>query len=164
MKELHERRPRGGWTALPVQSAFTRDSQFTQTSRWQKGSIVVLSSLEHAELPGSGGLAGPTWHISVSRYGKRPTPKDVGRALRDFGMVGADEDNHHPGVARHYFMPIDPAYRSACECKTTEDVIVEKDGFAWTNPKPETGLGCRGCEYELLYGKPCPLHRQAARP
>lgn len=121
---------------------------------------MAISTLEEVELPGGEGLTGPTWHLSVSRLGKRPRERDVEHALRDFELVGAEEDNHHPGGARHFFLPVDPAYQGQCECKTTEDVIVEPDGYAWTNPKPAAIEACRGCEFERLRGKPCPIHRR----
>lgn len=129
-------------------------------SAWQSGPIVVLSALELAEPPDKQGDPIPQWHISVADVGKRPGPKHVRRALRAFGLVGAEEDNHHPGTARHFWMPVDPARRVACECKADEDVIVEPDGHRWTNPREGEGP-CRGCSFEKLSGKPCPLHGSA---
>jgi hypothetical protein len=156
---MQEKLPRGAeWQPLPVPRVLWTSNTLS-VSRWQRGAVLVVSALEDAELPGAGGASGPTWHVSISRLGKRPRPRDVAHALRDFGMVGAEQDNHHPGVAQHYFMPVDPAYRSACECKTTEDVIVEADGYTWTNPKLDAVEGCRGCEFERLQGKPCPIHQ-----
>lgn len=127
-------------------------------SRWQRGSVIAISALEVVELPGGDGAAGPTWHLSVSRMGRRPKARDIEHALRDFGLVGAEEDNHHPGNARHFFQPVDPAFRGICECKTNEDVVVDPDGYTWTNPKANAVEGCRGCEFERLRGKPCPVH------
>jgi hypothetical protein len=120
---------------------------------WQLGRTCVLSSLAMMELPRGG--VGPTWLISISRQGRRPQPDDIERALRAFGMVGAEEDNHHPGNARHFFMPVDPSQRVDCECKATETVIADTDGYTWTNPKDGP---CRGCELQASLGKPCPLH------
>jgi hypothetical protein len=122
---------------------------------FRSGPISVLSSIQLAELPGGNGAVGPTWLVSVSHRGKRPKPHHVARALRAFGMTEAEEDNHHPGNSRHYFLPVDPAFRGVCECKTTEDVIVERDGYRWTNPKNGP---CRGCEGTALTGRPCPIH------
>lgn len=159
-----ERRPAAGWDPLPVPPTISSDSMTLAASRWKRGSVLAISTLDLAELPGGGGEAGPTWHLSVSRAGKRPRPRDVDKALRDFDMREAEEDNHHPGVARHFFLPVDPAFRGVCECKTTEDVIVEPDGYTWTNPKPnDFKEGCRGCDFERLRGKPCPLHRRQER-
>ena len=129
--------------------------------RWRSGPILVGSSfLPEVEAPDGNGKT-PQWLVSISANGKRPKPHHVRRALRAFGMVGAESDSHHPGVAMHFFLVCDPARRVTCECKTSEDVIVEPDGYRWTNPKPETGEECRGCEYERLAGKPCPIHSSA---
>lgn len=125
------------------------------SSAWRLGSIVVLSALANAEYPDGNG-AGPQWHISIGAGGKRAKPKQLRRALRAFGMVGAEQDNHHPGVARHYWRPVDPAHRVECSCKTDETVITDAaDGYSWTTPVEGD---CRGCEFEQLVGKPCPLH------
>ena len=71
-------------------------------------------------------------------------------------MVGTEEDNHHPGNARHFWLPLDPTKRVDCECKSDEAVITEPDGYQWTNPHNESE--CRGCASASLYGRPCPLH------
>ncbi len=72
--------------------------------------------------------------------------------------MGAEEDNHEPGNARHFFVPVDKAKRGICECKTTEEVHVEPNGHTWTNPRPETGEACRGCETAHITGNACPIH------
>lgn len=124
-------------------------------SFWQMGSIRVISSLIVAELPDGKGN-GPQWHVSVSTGGKRPLARHVERALRAFGMVGTEEDNHHPGVARHFFQPCDPAHRVDCQCKQDEVTVVEPDGYRWTNPHERAD--CRGCELQRTLGKPCTIH------
>jgi hypothetical protein len=129
---------------------------------WQSGPILVASSLIVAEMPDGNGT-GEQWLVSVSANRKRPKPHHVRRALRAFDMTAAEEDNHEPGVARKFFLVVDPARRVDCECKTTEETIVEPDGFRWSNPKRESGEECRGCQYQrLLGGKPCPIHATAA--
>lgn len=155
-----ERRPTSrDWAELPVPRVITLHNQPIAASFWARGTVRVMSELANVELPGSGGAVGPTWHVSVSRLGKRPKRRDVDHALTDFGMRGAEEDNHHPGGARHFFLPVDPAFRGVCECKTTEDVIVEPDGYRWTNPKAHAVEGCRGCAFARAFGgKPCPIH------
>jgi hypothetical protein len=119
---------------------------------WQSGPLRVISALDIANLPKGG--VGPQWHISVTRNGKRASDLELRRALRAFDMVGAEEDNHHPGNARHFFMPVDPAERVECECKTTEETVVERDGYRWSN----SPVQCRGCEWERLFGRTCRLH------
>jgi hypothetical protein len=131
-------------------------------SRWTDGRIVVISALEMAESPVDGTPV-PQWHVSISSAGRRPKPHELRRALHAFGMVGTEEDNHHPGIARHFWLPVDPAHRTSCQCKVDEDVIVEPGDYAWTNPKLGEGE-CRGCEYQRLAGKPCPIHAQAGAP
>lgn len=126
-------------------------------SAWRRGRCFVISTLDFAELPTGKGI-GLQWQISISHHRERPGPKEVRRALIAFNMVGAEEDNHHPGIARHFFMPVDPAHRVDCECKTTEEVRREPDGYTWTNPRPESGEKCRGCEISALTLKACPIH------
>jgi hypothetical protein len=154
-----EKRPRRGrgWMEMPCPRA-ARLENTVAASAWSKGAVRVISELCNAELPGADGESGPTWHLSVTRLARRPMPRDVEHTLRDFDLTGAEEDNHHPGSARHFFMVVDPARRGVCECKTTEDVVVEPDGYAWTNPKEFSPEGCRGCELTRLQGKPCPIH------
>lgn len=123
---------------------------------WESGPIRVISSLDIAKLPKSGGL-GAQWHISVTADGdKRPKPHHVRRALRAFGVVDAEEDNHHPGKARHFWLPLTVSERVDCECKTDEVTVTEADGYAWQNAKaPEE---CRGCEWQRISGEPCQAH------
>lgn len=153
---LTERRPtRGNWERAPLRFPFL-------TSAWRCGPVTVISALENAEYPDGVG-AGPQWHISVTRRGQRPGAADVERALRAFRMVGTEEDNHHPGSARHFWLPVDPSKRVDCQCKSDEEVIVEADGYTWTNPRPETGEECRGCEFGRRFAaRPCPLHAEVS--
>lgn len=131
--------------------------------RWTRGPLVVVSELAHAFYPDGSGDIGPQWMISVSYKRRRPTDKQLRRALRAFDMVGTEEDNHMPGMTRQFWLPVDPARRTDCECKVTEDTFVEPDGHRWTNPKPDSNELCRGCEYEQLAAstgtvRPCPIH------
>lgn len=128
-------------------------------ARWRSGPILATSSVIKARLPDGSGQTGPQWLVAISQNGKRPKPHHVRRALRAFGMTQAELDSHHPGVARHYFLVVDPTKRVDCECKAEETTVVEKDGYAWSNP---TDAPCRGCEYEALLGKACPIHSSVA--
>lgn len=123
----------------------------------------VLSSLVRAELPRSG-VPGPQWHISIvdrsTEEPLRPNEGQVALARCAFDMLSAEEDNHHPGNARHFWMPVDPLERVDCECKETEQIIEDADGYRWTNP---TDGPCRGCENEEVMRRagilrPCPIH------
>lgn len=129
-------------------------------SAWQRGPVCVISALENAELPDKSG-EGPQWHISISRGSRRPKPLEVRAALRAFfGGERPEEDNHHPGNARHFWMPVDPEHRVDCECKEEEQLVVEPDGLRWTNPKDGP---CRGCAISPVTGRPCPLHGMEKR-
>lgn len=137
---LTERAPGPGWTCNGYVSA-------TRGTHYQRGAIRVISSLIEADLPDGSGV-GWQWHVSVSTNGKRPHHRHLACALREFGMIGAEEDNHHPGNARHFWKPVDAKHRVACECKVDEQIVVDPDGYQWTNPRPETGAK----------GRPCPVH------
>lgn len=135
------------------------DGDAISQSAWVSGPLVAVSSLVSAELPDRSGV-GLQWHVSFSHSTRRPTDKDLRRALRAFGMVGAEEDNHHPGRARHFWRPVDARHRVECECKTSEETITEPDGYRWTNPRAGAGA-CRGCAIAPLMGRPCPVHSRA---
>lgn len=121
--------------------------------------LVVCSSLSQAYLPGTDHEVGPQWHVSTSAGSfserRRPTDEELLRVIVAFSLPAFEEDNHHPGVARHLWCPVDPAFRGICECKLTEITIVEPDGYEWTTEAEH----CRGCEYERRFRKPCPVHR-----
>ena len=131
--------------------------------------LLVLSSLDDAVLPGSDDQVGPTWIVSTSRIrvggssplnrdARRPTDDDLRRVVAAFGLPAFDEDNHYPGVSRIVFCPLDERWRTACECKVTEALIVEPDGYTWTTPRDDNE-GCRGCEAERWrFIERCPIH------
>jgi hypothetical protein len=98
--------------------------------------------------------------VSREPYPTRATDVDLQRVKRDFGIVGAEEDNHEPGAVRSLWLPCDPKHRVDCECKATEVQVVDARGHRWSNA-PEAEL-CRGCQLEALVGRPCPLHPSAS--
>lgn len=152
-----ERRPIGRrWGRICAPAALLENPLVKACSAWCRGGSTVISALELADYPDGQG-AGPQWHISIRHISGRP--RVVSGVLRAFGMPGAEEDNHHPGIARHFWLPVDPAHRVDCECKETEEIIVEPDGYTWTNP---TDGPCRGCELEETMGHACPLHSAGA--
>lgn len=125
-------------------------------SAWIRRGVMMVSALENAEAPDGSGETIPQWHVSMSSEGpKRCTDVEVRQALACVGMTGAEEDNHHPGVARHFWMPVDPKRRVECECKTTEVVVTEPDGYKYS----EKIGACAGCELEVATGKKCERHR-----
>lgn len=128
-----------------------------------RGRVMVISTLDLAELPDGSGM-GPQWHVSVS-FGangtRRLTDDELKPVLRDFGMTEAEEDNHEPGRARHFWLPVDPEHRVDCECKTTEQVHTEADGHRWSNPRNATPENCNACRVAAMgIGLACPLHPQ----
>lgn len=155
-----ERTPGPGWERcrLPFEALAMRP---TSASAWTDGRAVVISELVDAEAPDGSGEVIPQWHVSITERGQRPSPRALRRALRAFGMASAEEDNHHPGNARHFFLVVDKARRVSCECKVTETTVREPDGYRWTNPT-NPAEGCRGCELQRAIGKACPLHARAA--
>lgn len=154
-RELGEQRPRGGgWRRLPGTTTAAQAESW-----WTDGGVVVGSSLVMADLPDGSGRTGLQHLVSVSGAGgKRPTRAELRRALSAFGFLGAEEDNHFPGIARHFWRPVDVAARVDCQCKEDELVVEEPDGYRWTTPR--NGV-CRGCELQALLGNPCPLHSPA---
>lgn len=75
------------------------------------------------------------WHVSVSGHRRTgyapPSRMGLNKALVDFGMLGADEDNHLPGVARHFWLNVGQTTQAPCDCKATEKPHDEGDGFIW---------------------------------
>ena len=118
------------------------------------------------EIPG---VPGPSQRCSQQgrpqQVGPDPFLLGIGieqRALRAFRLEGTEEDNPHPGVARHFWLPVDPTRRVECQCKTDETIVQEPDAYTWTNPVEGP---CRGCELasmleSLGITKPCPIHAQ----
>ncbi len=126
--------------------------------------LVALSSVGPMQAPDGSGDIIDTWHLSVAARvvnaaGKqepvRPTVEQFEHLLDTWAITEFEIDNHHPGSAQHLMIPVDPARRVDCECKANETVIVEPDGYTWTNPVDGP---CRGCEHERMTGRPCPLH------
>lgn len=123
---------------------------------WSRGRLMVLSSVDEMDLRGE---RRPQWLVSVSSAGRRgrqrPTDDELARALRDFGMEKAEEDNHEPGVARKFFLLVDarPQDPPICECKETEETVREPDGYAWQKD--------RGVSEEEARAKTESLHRVA---
>ena len=103
-------------------------------SIWQTvDGVIVTTSVAPMPLPQSGGKVGPTWLIQVSHHGQRPDDATMRRVVECFAMPAFEEDNHFPGVSRSLFCPIGPGYRGICDCKLTEVVHVEDDGFTWSD-------------------------------
>lgn len=152
-------------------AALNKDISALSLSVWHRRGVFVISTLEMAEAPDGGKDVIPQWHVSIStRLGgvvRRSTDQECRQVAACFGVAGAEEDNHHPGIARHYWMPMDPKRRVDCECKVTETVVTDPDGYRWSNSTDPAD--CRGCELEATLAReaidrPCPIHKPAAAP
>lgn len=154
MTTTEKRPPPNGWTEFPAPDALRRQPGVTHTSVWESGKVFVISELAMMDAPRGDGQT-LQWQVSVSHDGKRrPSDAQVEKVRRAFGMQEAEEDNHHPGVARHLFLCVDPARRVSCECKEGEAIVVEPDGYTWSNDP----ASCRECEHARLIGKACRAH------
>jgi hypothetical protein len=147
----------------------TKSGELLGHSVWRRRDVLAISTLVMAAAPDGSKDIIPQWHISFANTeveGKRCSDIECKQALACFGIAGAEEDNHEPGVARHFWMPVDPKRRVDCECKETEKTITEPDGHRWSTPTDDTK--CHGCDYEALIlretgvRKPCPIHGKRA--
>ncbi len=102
---------------------------------------TVLSAVEVA-VDKDGTSNGPEYHISVSRAtwpeGRyTPVRADTNHCkwvLSEFGLDGAEEDNHVPhGIVRNFWRPVASGLiGKECRCKAEEVVIRENKGdYVW---------------------------------
>lgn len=119
---------------LLLDGAPVPSNHYGKEGAWRRGKVLVRSSL----------IAAPfhdvwkwQWLVSVSRDGRRANDETVTQVLKDFGIPDAEEDNHKSGVSRAFFRICDlaPGTPSVCECKIDEKVIVEPDGYTYSEPK-----------------------------
>lgn len=90
----------------------------------------ALTAVEHVQVDAE--RAQLEYHVSFSCAGRRASREQVRQALSDFGMAGALEDNHVPGgIARNFWLPIDPKVDAGCYCETTEKPHDEGEGYVW---------------------------------
>lgn len=102
--------------------------------------IQVLSAVEVA-VDKDGSSNGPEYHISVSRavytpkfHAARIDTNAAKWVLAEFGLDGAEEDNHVPnGVVRNFWRPVASGLvGKECRCKAEEVVVKENKGdFVW---------------------------------
>ena len=98
----------------------------------QHRALRVLSAVEVAK-DTDGIDRGPEYHISITRQtgrGAAMCSADEARwVLEQFGLDGAEEDNHTPGgVARNFWRPVaDRLVGIECACKETENTEVIGD-------------------------------------
>lgn len=143
------------WEEIPIPSHILatapRGTMLCTPERWHlRRRIVVISSVELVDWRGS-----PAWqfHVSVSGGGVRATPEQTRRALDDFGLVGAEEDNHHAtGIARHFWRMCSaaPGDETQCECKDDERTVVQADGFTFQTPTDPKEAAQREADLQRL--------------
>lgn len=133
--------PKGsGWREIPV-----RSGAFGYPARcffYDAQSLAAISAVEVAD---DGKIdKGPEYHISISKQSVLgPYRCDTNEAewvLRQFGLDGAEEDNHVPdGVVRNFWRPVaNKLIGLECDCKAEEPAIRENKGdFIW-RPAPES--------------------------
>lgn len=113
---------------------------FPMRAFYHRSGIFVLSAVEVTAPEGRGLIdKGPEYHISISRRLKsgrvaRVDGNEAKWVLKQFGLEGAEEDNHVPhGKVRNWWRTVaTPLIGLECECKETEPAIVEDKGdFIW---------------------------------
>lgn len=101
---------------------------------WEhKNGFVVISAVEVANDKDAIDR-GPEYHISISMLNRRCTSNEAAWVLKQFGMDGAEEDNHVPhGVVRHFWLPVaENLIGLECACKDQEAAVKEDKGdFIW---------------------------------
>lgn len=123
-----------GWQEMPDAHAFTG---YPSRAFWfPPRNLVVISAVETVK----DGQAdkGPEYHISISKPGhsgvKRCDSNEAKWVLDQFGLDGAEEDNHVPGgKVRNFWRTVATGLIGMeCACKAEEPAMVEDGGdFVW---------------------------------
>ncbi len=103
--------------------------------RWENGLIVACTSRYAGVESHTTKLVVPSAHLSISVNGRRATNDEVRGVLADFGMEGAEEDNHACSIVRHFWLDEGRKVQPDCECKGVEETITEPDGYQWQKPR-----------------------------
>lgn len=135
VQTLHPNGP--GWTEVPLDPRFTNG--FPGRAYLHDSGLFVISAVETM----SDEDKGPGYHLSISQQpGPRRCSSSQARWVwRQFGLEGAEEDNHVPrGIVRNFWRPAAlPLIGIECPCKAHEPAIVEDKGdFVW-RPAPSGG-------------------------
>lgn len=130
-------RPKGqGWREIEADQRYSLG--YPMRAFFHPGrSLPVFSAVE---APKDGKIdKGFEYHLSISKqhYGQgiqRCNSAEAKWVLDQFGLDGAEEDNHVPnGKVRNFWRPVaDRFVGLECECKAEEPAIVEDKGdFIW---------------------------------
>lgn len=127
MTDPQRRIPQGfGWNIVGIEADYTA---------WQSGFICALSSivyLHDEEKP-------PHWEwlISFSKNGRsRLSDKEIKIALKAFDAQEFEEDNHEPGIARKFWLSVDPKYRKPCDCK--DEMVITEGDYRYSQKKDKS--------------------------
>jgi len=126
-------RPTGnGWVERPIDPRFTFGYP-VRAFFHVESFLAVMSAVEVM----SDENKGPEYHISISKQKGKPSRCDSNEAkwvLQQFGLEGAEEDNHvHSGIVRNFWRTVaEPLIGLECKCKDQEPAIREDKGdFVW---------------------------------
>ena len=134
--------PKGnGWREIPMDKRYSLG--FPSRAFIHKSNLAVISAVEVASEPGMD--KGFEYHVSISKQFLQLSnliPASSGRCdsneakwvLDQFGLEGAEEDNHVPnGLVRNFWRPVaDALVGLECPCKDEEPAIREDKGdFIW---------------------------------
>lgn len=112
-----------------MEFCFEADGQVIH--RWVNGDIIACASRHSGIESKHSKLIVPCFHVSISQGGCRAGDDTIRSVLADFGLEGAEEDNHSSGKARHFWLDEGRVVQPECECKRTEETVIEPDGYRW---------------------------------
>lgn len=128
--------PKGaGWAQIPTpRQMLAHGSNAVEVWKY-KEQFAVISAVEMAEAEGPSSPLELHYHVSISGPNQtRVDSNDVRWVLGQFGMDGAEEDNHVPyGFVRNFWRPVNEnRIGIECACKEDEPAIRENKGdFVW---------------------------------
>ena len=130
-------KPNGdGWTELPFDQRYSLGFPGRAFFFKARG-LAVISAVEVATDKDQI-ERGFEYHLSVSRQTiigtSRCDSEDAKWVLGQFGLEGAEEDNHVPfGKVRNFWRPVaSPLVGLECKCKESEPAIIEDKGdYIW---------------------------------
>lgn len=131
-----------GWTKMPPPPAWVTLGYAGEAWYHEGTALGVISAVEVAK-DADGIDRGPEYHISISKRVRNGTPsgatarctsQEAAEVLRQFGLDGAEEDNHVPnGMVRNFWRPVaDRFVGLECACKDQEPAIRQDKGdYVW---------------------------------
>jgi len=125
----------GGWRELPMDQRYSMG--YPSRAFIHESNLAVISAVEVASEPGMD--KGFEYHLSISKQhpsgkGGRCDSNEAKWVLDQFGLDGAEEDNHVPhGYVRNFWRPVATGLVGIeCPCKAEEPAIKEDKGdYIW---------------------------------